>query len=127
MICTYNEPVAKTAVVKIFLFRGICSFQTEGIGRMSIAKSLMTLNVVVAKYAAVLSIQCPEVINLFQILSRGMYSKIPAKAEAKYIKKQLQIRMCMAMNMHILPFLLGTKILRYWSRIESLIRNMIGQ
>ena len=45
---TYKKPVAKIAVVKIFLLSDIFSFQTDGTGRIKIAKSETTLKIPLA-------------------------------------------------------------------------------
>ena len=49
---TYKSPVPKVAVMSIFLLSGTRSFQTEGIGSISKAKSEMTLKIAVASYWA---------------------------------------------------------------------------
>ena len=54
---TYRRPVANIAVVKIFLLKGLCSLQRDGIGRIKIAKSVMTLKIAVDRYAALVSMQ----------------------------------------------------------------------
>ena len=124
---TYREPVANIAVVKIFFFVGICSFQREGIGRAKIAKSVMTLNIEVDRYAALAFKQRPVVNNGFQIFSRGIHDAMAHMVETKYSVKQLQIQICIAMNKAIFPFLLGTNTLKYWRRIDSLTKNTRGQ
>ena len=48
MMHTYTKPVAKIAVIEIFLLKDICSFQTDGIGRIKMAKSEITLKTLVA-------------------------------------------------------------------------------
>ena len=45
---TYRKPVAKIAVIKIFLLKDICNFQTDGIGKIKMAKSEITLKIPVA-------------------------------------------------------------------------------
>ena len=127
MMDTYRKPVANTAVVWIFFFRGICSFQRIGIGRIKIAKSVMTLNIAVDKYAALVSMQWPVFINGFQIFLRGLHCAMAKMVATRYIVKQPQIQICMATKMDMLPFLLGTKILRYWRRIDNLTKNTMGQ
>ncbi len=57
LIDSYRKPVANTAVVKIFFFGAIRSFQRDGIGRIKIAKSVMTLNIAIDRYAALESMQ----------------------------------------------------------------------
>ena len=51
---TYKSPVAKIAVMRTFLFRGICNFQSDGIGRARMPKSDSTLNIPEAKKRALL-------------------------------------------------------------------------
>ena len=76
-------PVAKTAIIMIFFFGGICSFQIGTIGRASIEKSDITLNVPVASYAAFSLKQWPVVINKFQIFSRGLHMMISKTVSTK--------------------------------------------
>ena len=45
----------------------------------------------------------------------------------KYMVKQLQMQTCIATKVNMFPLLLGTKILKYWRRIESLTKNTVGQ
>lgn len=126
-IDTYREPVANIAVVKIFFFTDICNFQRDGIGRIRIAKSVMTLNIAVDTYAALVSVQWPVVINGFQIFSRGVHWAMAKMVAIRYMVKQLQMQTCIATKVDMFPFLLGTKILRYWRRIDNLMKNTTGQ
>lgn len=41
--CTHRKPEAKVTVVSCFLRRDIFNFQIDGIGRIRIAKSVITL------------------------------------------------------------------------------------
>ena len=125
-IDTYRLPVANIAVVNIFFFMGICNFQRDGIGRIKIAKSVMTLKIAIDTYSALVSMQWPVVINGFQIFSRGVHWAMAEIVATRYVAKQLQIQTCVATKVDIFPFLLGTKILRYWRRIDSLTKNRIG-
>ena len=109
---TYSEPVAKTAAVKIFFFLGICNLQSECIGRNKIAKSVTTLKTPVAKNVDLTSIT---------------FWTIESMNDVEYMIKQLQMRDCVDRYMTMLPCLFGTKILRYWRRIDHLTRKMIGQ
>ncbi len=127
LIDSYRKPVANIAVVKIFFFGGIRSFQRDGIGRIKIAKSVMTLNIASDRYAALVSMQRPVVINGFQIFSRGIHWTIATIVATRYIVKELQIQSCIAAKVNMFPFLLGTNILRYWRRIDSLRKNTTGQ
>jgi hypothetical protein len=43
---THKKPVAKIMIIGIFRCKGICNFQTDGIGRKRIAKSMMALTIV---------------------------------------------------------------------------------
>ena len=45
---TYRKPVANTAVIRILFLEDSCSFQTDGMGRMKIAKSDITLKIPLA-------------------------------------------------------------------------------
>ncbi len=47
--------------------------------------------------------------------------------ETRDTVKELQIQSCIAAKVNMFPFLLGTKILRYWRRIDSLRKNTTGQ
>ena len=124
---SHRKPVANTAVVKIFFFKGICNFHRDGIGRIKIAKSVMTLNIAVDRYAALLSMQWPVVINGFQIFSRGIHWAMAKIVATRYMMKQLQIHICIKTKMDMFPFLLGTKILGYWRSMDSLMKNTAGQ
>ncbi len=125
-IDTYRKPVANIAVVKIFFLSGICSFQRDGIGSIRMAKSVMTLNIAVDKNAALASMQRPVVINGFQIFSRGIHWTIARMVATRDMVEILQIQSCIAAKVNTFPFLLGTKILRYWRRIDSLRKKTTG-
>ena len=76
MAKTYKRPVAKIAIIKSFLFSGICNLQIDGMGRIRIAKSEKMLNTPLAwKEASVLK-QWPPGNKGFQIFSRGLHMKI---------------------------------------------------
>lgn len=121
------KPVANVAVVKTFFFTGICNFQSGCIGRIKIAKSVTTLNMAVDKYAALVLMHWPVVINGFQIFSRGVHWAMAKMLATRYMVKQLQMQICIATKMAMFPFLLGTKILRYCRRMDSLTKNTMGQ
>lgn len=89
---TYRKPVAKIAVMKSFLLIAICNFHRAGIGRIKIAKSVITLNIEVPKYAAPVLKQCPDIINGFQIFSCGIHCVMANIVETEYMMKQLQIQ-----------------------------------
>ena len=73
---TYKNPAEKIAMIPIFFRNETLSRQTDGIGRSRIAKSDRTLNIPVARKAALVSKQWPVVINGFQIFSRGKHMMI---------------------------------------------------
>ena len=123
---TYRKPVANIAVAKIFLCTGICNFQRNGIGRIKIVKSVTMLKIVVDKYIALVSVQRAVVVGRFQILLPGSHRTMVKMVAIRYIVKQLQMQICTATNMDMFPFLFGTKILRYWRRIDNLTKNATG-
>ncbi len=73
---SYQNPTANTTMIMAFFFCGICNFQIVIIGSTRIEKSDMTLKIPVAIQAALPLKQCPSVISMFQILSRGMHMAI---------------------------------------------------
>ena len=73
---TYNKPVAKIIVMSIFFFSGKCNLQTQGIGRIKIAKSERTLKIAEDFMLVFRSKQWPVVISGFQIFFRGVHMAI---------------------------------------------------
>ena len=90
------------------------------------AKSVITLKIEVARYATAELMQRPGVSGL-QIFLRGLHWAIASTVETEYIAKQLQINICTETYRDMFPFLLGTKMRRYWRRIDSLTKKTTGQ
>lgn len=56
---THNKPVANTAMAYIFFLKGTFNFHSDGIGKIRIAKSEITLNIPLVRKPAVLLKQRP--------------------------------------------------------------------
>lgn len=90
------------------------------------AKSVITLKIDVARYAAGVLMHRPGVSG-FQIFLRGLHWAIASRVDTEYIAKQLQISTCMETYIDMFPFLFGTKMRRYWRRIDNLTKKTTGQ
>ena len=123
---TYRNPVANSAEAKRFLLMHICSFQTQGIGRIRIAKSEITLKIPELSELISPFKQWPVIMNGFQSFSRGLHMKIFTNRVVIENENIIQMQSWMAAIMENFSFRSGTKILRYCGRIESLTKKTLG-